>query len=385
MDIRPPRPRRPAPLPTPTQPLLDASEPEPLLLYVNPPDAPKKQGTERKTKKFILGIVLGLLALIIAACVGMLVWYTTELSPVDSKSTTLEPVGIVPNMSPSEIGELLKDTGVIKNAQAFVIYTRISGTQNSLQAGSYRLSPAESTPQIVEHLTKGSVDTFNITFLPGATLAENKEVLRKAGYTNEEIATGFAAIYDSPLFATKLSGTDLEGYIYGETYNFAADASVKDILKTTFAQYEKIIDENDLITRFKAQGLSLYEGITLASIIQRESIGGDEAQIAQVFYSRLAIGMALGSDVTYQYIADKTGVERDTNLDSPYNTRRYTGLPPGPISVPGIRSLLAVAEPAKGDYLFFLSGDDDVTYYGRTLAEHEANIAAHCKVKCGII
>jgi UPF0755 protein len=127
----------------------------------------------------------------------------------------------------------------------------------------------------------------------------------------------------------------------------------------------------------------LYEGITLASIVQREaSTPADQQQVAQVFYSRLAIGMQLGSDVTYQYIADKTGVARDPGLDSPYNTRRYTGLPPGPIAVPGSSALLAVANPAEGDYLYFLAGDDGATYFARSLAEHEANIVDHCAVNC---
>jgi len=79
------------------------------------------------------------------------------------------------------------------------------------------------------------------------------------------------------------------------------------------------------------------------------------------------------------------GVPRDTNLDSPYNTRRYTGLPPGPISAPGLNALLGVANPSGHDYLFFLSGDDDVTYFASDLAGHEANIKAHCKIKCTII
>jgi UPF0755 protein len=109
------------------------------------------------------------------------------------------------------------------------------------------------------------------------------------------------------------------------------------------------------------------------------------AQIAQVFYSRLALGMPLGSDVTYQYIADKTAVARDTNLDSPYNTRRYAGLPPGPISAPGAKALAATASPAEGDYLYFLSGDDDVTYFARTLEEHESNKVNHCQEKCQIL
>ena len=132
--------------------------------------------------------------------------------------------------------------------------------------------------------------------------------------------------------------------------------------------------------------MSLYQGITLASIIQREvNAEGDQRQVAQVFLLRLKDDISLGSDVTYQYIADKTGVPRDPGLDSPYNTRVVKGLPPGPISAPGRLALDAVANPATGDYKFFLSGDDDKTYFGRTQAEHEKNIADHCKMKCQIL
>jgi UPF0755 protein len=343
-------------------------------------------GTPKKNqKRRFLYLVLGLVGLLLAALVSVVVWYNVELAAVDSSRAELVSVTIAPNTSPREIAAVLKAEGVIRNTEAFALYTRISKTQNSLQAGKYRLSPADTTPEIVAHLIKGSADTFNLTFLPGATLAENRTVLLKAGFNDQQIDTAFTGTYISPLFEGKSSGQDLEGYIYGETYNFLSSASVEDILERVFAEYERVVEENDLITLYKAQGLSLYQGITLASIIQRESIGGDEAQIAQVFYSRLALGMPLGSDVTYQYIADKTGVPRDTNLDSPYNTRIKTGLTPGPIAVPGLNALLAVANPAAGDYLYFLSGDDDITYYGRTLSDHEANIAAHCKVKCTII
>ena len=94
--------------------------------------------------------------------------------------------------------------------------------------------------------------------------------------------------------------------------------------------------------------------------------------------------MVLGSDVTYQYIADKTGVTRDPGLDSPYNTRRYPGLTPTPIASPGKAALLAVANPAAGDYIYFLSGDDDVTYFAHTYAEHERNIVDYCQKKCSV-
>jgi len=257
------------------------------------------------------------------------------------------------------------------------------------------LSPAESTAQIVEHLVKGSVDQFSITFYPGATLVDNSSstkkydvttVLKKAGYSDQQISAAFKKTYTSPLFIGKPASADLEGYVYGETYKFNTGATVEDILQATFAEYYQVVQDSHLIDAFTKHGLTLYQGITLASIIQREASGvADQKQVAQVFYSRLKIGMQLGSDVTYQYIADKTGVARDPNLNSPYNTRRFAGLPPGPIATPGLGALIAVAQPADGDYLFFLSGDDDVTYFAKTSAEHEANIVNHCKVKCSAL
>jgi UPF0755 protein len=341
------------------------------------------------------GIVASVLVLVF---VGALVWYNVQLSPAGSDLGRLKKINIPPGSTSSQISKELEKQGIIRNATAFDIYVRLSGKNNVLKAGSYRLSSAESTQAIVEHFVKGSVDTFSITFYPGATLVDNSDkskakkydvttVLEKAGFSASEIADGLAAKYvDSsyaPLFTGKPSNADLEGYVYGETYNFNIGASVHDILESTFKEFYVTIKKYDLANGFSKQGLSLYQGITLASIIQREANKPeDQKQVAQVFYKRLSIGMMLGSDVTYQYIADKTGVARDPNLDSPYNTRRFAGLPPGPISVPGLTALQAAASPASGDYLYFLSGDDDVTYFAKTNEEHEANIAAHCKIKC---
>lgn len=356
--------------------------PAPLPIETPVPPPQDKISHRRKVvgRSFLGALIIG-----IVLVVGGWIWYLSQLTAVDTQQNDLVRVKIERGSTPAQIGDLLKEEGVIRNQQAFAIYTQLTNTQNILQAGVYRLSPAESTPQIVSHLTEGSIDTFSLQFLPGATLAENREVFLKAGYSKDEIDTALSATYDLSLFSSRPSTSDLEGYIYGETYKFSSDATVEEILERVFAHYADVVSQNDLVAKFKARGLTLYEGITLASIIQREAVKGDEPQIAQVFYTRLARDMPLGSDVTYQYIADKTGVPRDTNLDSPYNTRRYPGLPPGPISVPGLSSLLAVADPAPGDYLYFLSGDDDITYYARTISEHEANIAAHCAQKCSIL
>lgn len=381
--VQPPR----SPEPPVTPPIEPAASPFDQPPHVPQPieDAPQNGKAPKKRmslkKRLIIGgsIALGVLVIAVGSA---LVWYQLQLSPVNAQSETKELITIESGSTPAAIAKTLKDKGLIRDEQAFLWYTRITGTQNYLQAGTYRLSTAESTPQIVDHLKNGTVDTFNLTFLPGATLMQNRDVLLKAGYTEQQVNDALSASYTSPLFDGKPASADLEGYLYGDTYKVGAGDDLKVVLQQVFDEFYSFVQKNDLVAKYQAHGLSLYEGITLASIIQREAAGGDEAQIAQVFYSRLAQGMPLGSDVTYQYIADKTGVPRDPNLDSPYNTRKYPGLPPGPISVPGKAALLAVATPANTDYLYFLNGDDNVTYFAKTLDEHEANIKNHCQIKC---
>jgi UPF0755 protein len=401
MDIKPIRipPRRP-PVKPPQKPIEKPSVPPiaeaPASIAPPLPIEATDLATKkvRKRKKWLI-IIASILSLGIIAAASGWIWYQVQLSPVDAHNTDKVQVNIASATTPNAIATLLEDKGVIRSATVFSWYTRLHGVQNKLQAGAYKLSPSESTPEIVDHLVNGSVGTFEITFYPGATLVdkvskpENRidvtTVLERAGYSDDEITAALNKKYDHQLFQDKPVSADLEGYIFGETYQFNSGATVEDILNRTFDEFYKWVVQDNLVDAFKTHGLTLYQGITLASIVQRESGGDDKAQIAQVFYSRLAMNMPLGSDVTYQYIADKTGVTRDPNLDSPYNTRRYVGLPPGPIAVPGLSALQAVAKPAEGNYLYFLNGDDHVTYFAHTLDEHEANIANHCKVKCQII
>lgn len=353
-----------------------------------------KHHKKSSAKRIIFSIFAVLVAIGVGITVGFFCWLSVQLSPIDKNSNQLIVVKITAGETPTQIANALKNASVIRSSEAFNIYIRYSGKNNALQAGTYRLSPADSVQQIVEHLANGNVDQFNITFYPGATLVDNytkdeskkydvTTVLRRAGYSGDEIAAALSKTYDSPLFQDKPASADLEGYVYGETYTFNVGASVEDILQATFAEFYADIKDNNLIEAFASRGLNLYQGITLASIVQREASNADnQKQIAQVFYSRIAAGMSLGSDVTYQYICDKIGVARDSTIDSPYNTRRYAGLTPGPIAAPGLSALLAVAEPADGDYLYFLAGDDKVVYFARTEAEHEQNIVDHCQIGC---
>lgn len=378
------RPDHDLPAPEPT-PLLE-DHPEKMLEsglgLVGPGGEPKK----RSLKKWLFIGIGVILTLIVAIVTVAFVWYQAQLAPVSSDKSKHIRVTIVSGSAPSTIASQLEEAGVIRSSFAFGIYTKLSGTENSLKAGTFNLQPSQSTPEIVKHLVEGKEDTFRVTFLPGETLANNRKVLLKLGYSEAEVDAAFNKQYDRPLFATKPTDADLEGYIFGETLEFSSAATVEDILNGFFTYYESVINEHNLVERFKKQGLTLYEGITLASIVQREMpYPDDQRHIARVFFNRMKAGMNLGSDVTYQYAADKEGRPRDPRLDSPYNTRIHTGLPPGPIATPGESALLAVANPADNDYIFFLSGDDNKTYYGKTEEQHQKNIVNHCQKKCQIL
>ena len=404
MDIRPvsrplnPPPAAGAPGPrtsVPVQPGLavpghgrratDDTVPElPVIDDTPAPTGPKK----KKSKLKIVAIVIAVLLLLCgAAAGGGFWWYQQQLLPVTSGDATpvTARVTIKSGSTPTGIATLLKEQGLIRDTNAFLLYVQVTGKQNTMKAGAYELSSAQSLAQIVDHLVEGKEDVFSLTFLPGDTVINHKKRLVAAGYSTAEVDAAFAKTYDSPLFKTKPATADLEGYVYGETYQFDTSATVEDILNKTFGEFQKQVVANDLEVAFKKQGLTLYEGITLASIVQREvSDVADAKQVAQVFFKRLADGMVLGADATFVYAAQKAGVSPSVNLDSPYNTRVTAGLPPGPISSPGLVSLQAVAQPAAGNYVYFVSGDDGKTYFSRTLAEHEALTQTHCKKNCSL-
>jgi len=394
-DIKPVRPvqKRPLnPMPQPAVPPQDNTPDQlPAPVLENPSTPPRAPKSRKKILFIVFGVIVGLLVVALAAAY---IWYQNALQPLSPGDTNKTQVEVLEGSSPSQIGQLLEEKKLIKSAFAFDIFTRLTDTKSRLQAGNYHLSASESVSQIVDHMISGRIDEFSVTFFPGATLRdtsatpENKKtdvttMLLKAGFSEGEIKAALNKQYDHPLFATKPASADLEGYVYGETYSFNSDATVEEVLTRTFDEFYKVIQKNNLVAAFDAQGLTLYEGITLASIIQREvPEAADQKQVAQVFFKRLAIDMELGSDVTYQYAAREMGVAPTPSLDSPYNTRVVKGLPPGPIAAPGLTALEAVAHPAEGDYVYFLSGDDDITYFARTNEEHEANIRDHCQYKC---
>ncbi|NCU37761.1 endolytic transglycosylase MltG [Candidatus Saccharibacteria bacterium] len=356
-----------------------------------------------------LAVLFGFL-LVLAA--GVFVWYQQSIGARSSQQDeTFLDVTIEQGTTVNTIATTLEDNQIIKDKFAFIAYTRLNDKATAIKEGTCRVKSSQSVSDIVDMITQGCYDFKKITFFPGATIEKPlyapdyaqldqtmfiKYRLTDAGYSTAEIEAAFAATYTGPLFEGRPVGAGLEGYVYGETYHVATDATVTEVLQTTFDQMYKDIQKYQLSQKYAEQNLTMFEAITMASIVQRElnCEGKPTAErtercyqyqrtIAQVFLKRLREGISLGSDVTFIYAADMMGIAPSVSLESPYNTRIYTGLPPGPIASPGLLALRAVADPSDTEYLFFIAGDDGLIYFAKDQAGHEANIRDHCQIGCG--
>lgn len=392
MDIKPPKSRqRPqyVPLSSVTPPPIinhvDETLPLPTATF-SPPEPFTTSKQPRRCSKVIV-VVISIVVVLLATVSAITGWYFYSLQPRDA-SASLQTVTIEQGMTPRAIAQLLDNKDIIRHWLAFELYTKLNGHADTLQAGNYKLGAQQSVEEIVDHLRKGVNDVYNVMIPPGLTLKQLadptvKNSLAAQGFSSEEIVAAFAADYVSPLLSDRPEGASLEGYIFPETYQLRVGDSLESLIQRSFDELYSRLQTGNLLTKFTERGVTLHQAITLASIVQKEvSDPADQPQVAQVFLKRLGQGMMLGSDVTFIYAANQAGVTPTIDIDSPYNTRRYTGLPPGPIATMNFSALEAVAQPASGEYLYFVAGDDGVTYFSNTYEEHEAAVAAHCHVLC---
>lgn len=408
---------------------------EPIKSESESTEAPRPDRSLEKPMKKVKRIIFSLLILIFLAGLfgGGYYWYS--LQPVSSANCRFDSakaaaesnekeansvceyqtIEISAGESVKQIANNLKQAGLIRNPLAFELYARINNLHAKLKTGKYSFRKTMSARAIAKQLVNGVVssDVFNLTILPGTNLLGDKgksqtgiiHQFRTLGYSEEEINQALTKHYDSPvlkgLYADEnnLSEPDipaklaLEGYLYGETYQFYNHEKLENVITTILTQFNDVVVSNQLEEKFKARGFTLRQGITLASIIQKEAHTEDMPGVSMVFQNRLKRGIALGSDVTATYAADIVGIDRATAtnadilaVESRYNTRKSTGLPPGPIAVPSKAALLAVAEPdsSKASMLYFLTGDDGLMYYSSTDAEHNQKIRDHCQKLCKV-
>jgi UPF0755 protein len=330
-------------------------------------------------------IIIGIVLVILFSGLGYVAvrYRNNNLKPVSTNQTTVT-ITIPTGSSLSDVSMLLKKNNLIRNEWVFKQYVRSKGLQDKILAGTYALKPSQSVSDIVEILTEGRVDNELVTIKPGQRLDQIKQTFINAGFSVKETEEAFEpAQYEGhPALVDKPRGANLEGYLYPESFQKDGTTKPTQIITSSLDEMQKRLTP-ELRAQFAKRGLSVYQGITLASIIEKEvSVISDKALVSQVFYKRLSMDMGLESDPTAFYGAIIAGQEPSLRYDSAYNTYLVKGLPPGPISNVTQESLRAAANPANTDWLFFVAGDDGKTYFSKTLAEHEVNIDRYCKKLC---
>lgn len=313
------------------------------------------------TRLRVTVVVIALLLL------GFAIWWNNGKGPVNSSDTSQQLFIIKPQENIRDIAYNLKNAGLIKDPIVFFLSIRQLGLDGKIQAGNFHLSASMTADQVAQALTHGTTDIW-ITIPEGKRATEIAEILQ------QKIAS-----YDTSWTQTLITN---EGYLFPDTYNFPAQASIDAIIstmKSNFNQKYRTAAVNETTK------LSQEDVVTLASIVEREGKSPEEMSlIASVLENRLDLGMALQTDATIQYAIGYSPVKKtwwpqitgtDLDINSPYNTYRNPGLPPTPISNPGITALKAVLHPAETSYLYYFTDPKGVTHFAKTLDEQNSNIA----------
>lgn len=336
-----------------------------------------------KVRTIVLSLGLFLALAFVVLAVSANIWYKNQLKPVSGDSSTIS-FTIEDGQLPRVTAQKLQEKQIIRSSQAFLWFVRNNSLTNKLQAGSYDLSPSKSTQEIANILASGKVSSQPLTILPGKRIDQIRQTFIDSGFaaTKVDEALDPSVYRNHPALIAKPTDQSLEGYIFPETFKIDSSTTPDQIIRLSLDQLSKVLTPK-MIDDFNSQGLGIHRAITLASIIEKEAANNSEKKIiASVFFNRLKIGMPLQSDPTYKYAAFIKGVAPSNDIDSPYNTYKVIGLPPGPISNASKASLEAVANPAQTDYLYFVAGDDNVTRFSKTLEEHQALVKQYCIKKC---
>lgn len=307
-----------------------------------------------------------------AAIVGAWWWLT---APIANQPMAATRFVIPKGQAISVIGSRLTEKGLIRNPLIFRLVVKITGAGSKLQAGSFEVSPNMGVFDIVATLTKGTDDVW-ITVVEGWRVEEIAEMLTRQELPNfdQEEFLGLAR--------------SKEGYLYPDSYLISRDADAEYIFNLLTNTFEKKV-EQDLADEIAKNELSLPEIVTLASIVEREARGDAQMKmVAGILLNRLEIDMALQVDASLQYIKGYNKATQDwwspplaadKDLKSKYNTYLYPGLPPAPISNPGIGAIKAVLSPTSSNYVYYLHDMDGAIHYAATLDEHNANIAKYLR------
>lgn len=329
----------------------------------------------RWLKRLTLLLVLGLVAVGAAGA-----WiYSRVNEPYRGYTAAEQFVDIPIGAGPVSIGQRLVDAGIVRDSWTFRAAVMISGRARGLKAGEYRFDTPIDALAVVHKIARGDVYQRLLTFREGLTIAEMATVFEQKGFgTGAE----FIKAASNPAAIAELdpAARDLEGYLFPETYALPRGTPASEVVARMVAAFKTVFDD-DLRAAATADGLTVRQAVTLASLVEKETGSPEERPlVAAVYRNRLRIGMGMQADPTVIYALQKAMkysgnlTREDLQFDSPYNTYRYAGLPPGPIASPGRASLEAAVKPAPVDYVYFVSKNDGTHVFASTLAEHNKNV-----------
>ncbi len=289
----------------------------------------------------------------------------------------------------NKISENLASVGLISNSFYFKFYLWRKGAASSVKAGAYRLSSALSIAQIADILTQGKTVDDEVTVLipEGLTSGEiekiliDSKLLKKGEFVDVINSESITKKYLSYEFLNdKIENKSLEGYLFPDTYKFYKDAAPEEIVEKMFNNFDKKLT-SEMRESLLRQKRGVFETLILASIVQKEVREPSDMKIvAGIFTNRLKIGQMLQADSTVNFITGKgmaQALYSDLAIDSPYNTYKYAGLPPGPISNPGLDAIQAAIWPDETPYYYFLTTPDGKTIYSKTYEDHLKNRAKY--------
>ena len=327
----------------------------------------------KKLAAAVLVVVFG------AAAAGAFLLYSRMHAPFRGYSGADQLVDVPPGEGTRAIGDRLTAAGVVRDALTFRAALKMSGNARRLKAGQYRFDRPKSMLEVIDKIARGDVDLLSVTFPEGLTVAEMAAIFEARGFG--PASTFISAAKDaSAIQALDPSARDLEGYLFPDTYALPRQAPASRAVRAMIERFQQVLTPQ-VRAAAEARGLTVRQLVTLASIVEKETARGEErALVAAVYSNRLKVGMGLQSDPTVIYALQQAGKytgnlrRDDLHVDSPYNTYRFAGLPPGPIAAPGKAALEAAANPAEVDYLYFVSRNDGSHEFARTLDEHNRNV-----------
>ncbi len=284
----------------------------------------------------------------------------------------------------SQIAGLLVAEGILRHKLPFTLYVRWHRLSRSLRAGEYRFDAPARPAEVVRRLVRGDVYYRTLTIPEGLTAREIVALMARNGFGKE---SNLLKLIDRVDWIADIDdhATSLEGYLFPETYRFSSHAAPEDMLKSMVAQFRlKVMPL--LAAGHLPAGWTIQKTVTLASMIEREAKINEERQlVASVLVNRLRLNMPLACDATIVYALKQTGEydgnlhKSDMKITSPYNTYLHAGLPPGPISNPGILSIQAALAPAESDFLYYVSRNDGTHFFSKDLQTHLLAVSRYQK------